>query len=226
MELDLTKPLVWGLIVVNEGIKKWVWIKYERLPRFCVGCGILGHTMSWCSNKGGEEGQSSKQTMLFGDWLRAGAPQVNQKEDLTWPWRSGQTLSRTGVKETLAPAPASKQNTEQDMVHENIGKDKVDPPKNKEGEEIQGGVVEIDPMHTCQVERQGMGESSCVSPLVEGQVRQPLGQGERPEGLVHCGPEVRKHPSSLIGLKRKCRVEGKENVDHGNLGPAKHPKSA
>lgn len=44
VEMDLLKPLVKGFILMNEGEKKWLWIKYERLPKFCSACGLMGHT--------------------------------------------------------------------------------------------------------------------------------------------------------------------------------------
>ncbi|XP_074305989.1 uncharacterized protein LOC141641217 [Silene latifolia] len=41
-------------------------VKYERLPIFCYGCGVMGHGEKDCDNGPYEEGE-----LRFGEWLRA-----------------------------------------------------------------------------------------------------------------------------------------------------------
>lgn len=60
MEVDISRPLVRGLVVVNEGVKKWIWVKHEGLPRFCSSCGIMRHTTPWCTSKQKVEAQPNK----------------------------------------------------------------------------------------------------------------------------------------------------------------------
>lgn len=35
--------------MLEEGQKSWVLFKYEKLPRFCFGCGCIGHGIKECS---------------------------------------------------------------------------------------------------------------------------------------------------------------------------------
>ncbi|XP_042972758.1 uncharacterized protein LOC122304562 [Carya illinoinensis] len=48
--LDLRKPLARGRIVMLRGLKTWVPIQYEKLPRFCLQCGCVIHEKSRCPN--------------------------------------------------------------------------------------------------------------------------------------------------------------------------------
>lgn len=48
--LDLKKPLVRGLMVKIGGKSTWVTCKYERLPKFCLSCGVIQHGNFGCVN--------------------------------------------------------------------------------------------------------------------------------------------------------------------------------
>lgn len=67
--------------MVSEGLKKWVWFKYEWLPKFCSRCGIMGRTVQWCTDKRSEEPQLERASSMFGEWLRVGPPVLRQHEE-------------------------------------------------------------------------------------------------------------------------------------------------
>ncbi|XP_074295381.1 uncharacterized protein LOC141623203 [Silene latifolia] len=46
-------------------------VKYERLPIFCYGCGLLGHGEKEC-----DEGPYEESELAFGEWLRASPKKV------------------------------------------------------------------------------------------------------------------------------------------------------
>lgn len=47
----------------------WVTIRYERLPEFCFGCGVIGHGLKDCNmNPANEKEDQNKRE--FGSWLR------------------------------------------------------------------------------------------------------------------------------------------------------------
>lgn len=64
--VDVTKPLLRGMILVIGQRKIWVKIKYERSLNFCYVCGRLGHVDMDCD----EENQVQDQ-QVYGDMLRS-----------------------------------------------------------------------------------------------------------------------------------------------------------
>jgi len=64
------KPLCRGMKVMMRGKPIWISFKYVKLPKFCYGCGRLGHTLLIC-DKGKEVDEDSN--LPYGDWLR-GSP--------------------------------------------------------------------------------------------------------------------------------------------------------
>lgn len=48
--MDINSPLKTGVRVMFEGETMWLPIKYESLPIYCYGCGILGHSVKTCSS--------------------------------------------------------------------------------------------------------------------------------------------------------------------------------
>lgn len=47
--LEVNKPLTRGIFIHNEDLKEsWVPFKYERLLRFCFGCGRMRHGLKDC----------------------------------------------------------------------------------------------------------------------------------------------------------------------------------
>ena len=68
VELPIDKPLRRGGNVVGmDGDKFWVYYKYERLPKFCFLCGIMGHDDKHCQAYPDRQ----NATPQYGDWLRA-----------------------------------------------------------------------------------------------------------------------------------------------------------
>jgi hypothetical protein len=51
VSLNVEEPIRPGLFIGNttDGIT-WVDFRYENLPMFCFGCGLVGHTVEKCSN--------------------------------------------------------------------------------------------------------------------------------------------------------------------------------
>ncbi|KAL3504449.1 hypothetical protein ACH5RR_034290 [Cinchona calisaya] len=41
--IDISQPLMRGLVIEMGGVSKWVEFKYEKCPNFCFKCGIIGH---------------------------------------------------------------------------------------------------------------------------------------------------------------------------------------
>lgn len=67
VKLDITKPLT-RIVYVSVGDKRRLpfRVKYERLPKFCAVCGLLGHIDSECG-----DGVHDITAYQYGDWLIA-----------------------------------------------------------------------------------------------------------------------------------------------------------
>lgn len=77
--LNVTKPLRRVQKVQNSmGKVVMVEIKYERLPTFCYGCGLIGHMERDCTVVGEEERDEAKQ---WGSWLKASPRKGRLKMD-------------------------------------------------------------------------------------------------------------------------------------------------
>ncbi len=64
MSLEVNRPLVTSFPLDRENLPLlWIPFKYERLGKFCYGCGRLGHEIKNCAE---EEIQG-----VFGNWLCA-----------------------------------------------------------------------------------------------------------------------------------------------------------
>ncbi|KAM7250940.1 hypothetical protein ACFE04_022823 [Oxalis oulophora] len=62
--VNILEPLMRGLTLNLQGKDMWVSFKYERLPSFCHGCGLIDHKVAECT--------SLFEPGLYGGWLRAG----------------------------------------------------------------------------------------------------------------------------------------------------------
>jgi hypothetical protein len=68
VNMDIDKPLT-RIIFVSFGKeeKREVFrVKYEKLPKFCAICGLIGHTKFECG-----DGVHDKKAIQYGDWLSA-----------------------------------------------------------------------------------------------------------------------------------------------------------
>ncbi|KAJ1389195.1 Zinc knuckle CX2CX4HX4C [Sesbania bispinosa] len=70
VKFDTRKPLKPGINVGSrmDGIS-WVDFRYERLPRFCYSCGLVGHEESGCNSPHKQE--DNQEESMLGPWLRA-----------------------------------------------------------------------------------------------------------------------------------------------------------
>ncbi|KAH7566579.1 hypothetical protein JRO89_XS08G0193100 [Xanthoceras sorbifolium] len=59
--IDSNKPLIRGLKVVldESGVPTIMLLRYERLPKYCFKCGVLGHPFRECSTNLGVVGDDS-----------------------------------------------------------------------------------------------------------------------------------------------------------------------
>ncbi|XP_074314076.1 uncharacterized protein LOC141649280 [Silene latifolia] len=73
---DIREPLKTAIpIRVRDGRTISFPVKYERLPTFCYGCGIIGHGEKDC-----EHGPYEDEDLKFGEWLRASPWKVVKTE--------------------------------------------------------------------------------------------------------------------------------------------------
>ena len=83
--LDLHKPLMRGRMLKINGSAVLVGFQYEKLPKFCLNCGVLKHGVTGCVVRIGTRKQNA--TPKFGPWLRAPSlklvlgGRMGQKED-------------------------------------------------------------------------------------------------------------------------------------------------
>jgi hypothetical protein len=74
VKLDLDKPLTRVVyILVGNGNREAFRVKYEKLPKFCDVCGLLGHIDSECG-----DGMHDKKNFQYGEWLIA-SPENKRK---------------------------------------------------------------------------------------------------------------------------------------------------
>lgn len=65
LEVDVTKPLTMGIYLEHEDQPKtWYQVSYEKLPAFCLLCGILGHGEAKCPNRYADNLRTSKRSCL------------------------------------------------------------------------------------------------------------------------------------------------------------------
>ena len=65
VKLDVEKPLTRIVYIsLGPGKREAFRVKYEKLPKFCAVCGIMGHSYTECG-----DGVHDKKTFQYGDWL-------------------------------------------------------------------------------------------------------------------------------------------------------------
>ncbi|XP_074289141.1 uncharacterized protein LOC141614281 [Silene latifolia] len=73
---DIREPLKASIpIRMKGGSTSQFDVKYERLPTFCYGCGLIGHREKDC-----DEGPYDEEDLKFGEWLRASPWKVVKTE--------------------------------------------------------------------------------------------------------------------------------------------------
>ncbi|KAL5836959.1 hypothetical protein ACOSQ3_014128 [Xanthoceras sorbifolium] len=76
VSIDITKPLKRGIRMrlANFDTMITVLIKYERLPDFCYGCGLIGHSVRECHSSEVRKSIMEGVEPKFEMWLRASPP--------------------------------------------------------------------------------------------------------------------------------------------------------
>lgn len=63
-----TKPLTRCVKLAPEGRESMMlWVKYEKVPRFCAHCGLMGHSHLECGT-----GEYGEEELQYGTWMVAG----------------------------------------------------------------------------------------------------------------------------------------------------------
>jgi hypothetical protein len=50
VEIDVNKPLVRFSSTIRKGTREVYLVKYEKVPKFCEVCGLIGHEYLECGN--------------------------------------------------------------------------------------------------------------------------------------------------------------------------------
>lgn len=82
--IDITKPLMRGILLNFQGNKVWISFKYERLENFCFQCGLIKHDVNGCLKEPISRSTHSRDNTQYGVWLHAPSSKqvmsANQKE--------------------------------------------------------------------------------------------------------------------------------------------------
>ncbi|KAK8660476.1 hypothetical protein V6N13_051402 [Hibiscus sabdariffa] len=102
VSIDITKPLRRCIFLGNgQGRKPSPCpLKYERLPRFCYHCGLLGHDLVACSTKPPD---LDVRKLQYGSWLRVSAQKPvagsRRKQGIEYFDTRGEAAEAVGVAE-------------------------------------------------------------------------------------------------------------------------------
>jgi hypothetical protein len=66
VRLDVRKPLARFVSIIREGAREVYPIKFEKMPRFCGACGLVGHSHLECGT-----GEFDEEKLRWGDFLKA-----------------------------------------------------------------------------------------------------------------------------------------------------------
>jgi hypothetical protein len=95
VKIDVRKPLGRFVSLSRAGKREIYQVKYEKVPKFCGVCGMLGHSHLECGT-----GEHDTEKMQWGDWLKADWD--------TWRGkgiRGGRTGTRGGRRAPMDPGP-------------------------------------------------------------------------------------------------------------------------
>ena len=71
------------MVKVEEGKKRWVAFRYERLPNFCYWCSLFDHGEKDCDIGLRQRHSDSVEEFQFGAWLRASSDRPPRKTAVT-----------------------------------------------------------------------------------------------------------------------------------------------
>jgi hypothetical protein len=66
VKLDLRKPIARFVSISREGRREFFKIQFEKIPRFCGACGMVGHSYLECGT-----GEHDESKLKWGDFLKA-----------------------------------------------------------------------------------------------------------------------------------------------------------
>jgi hypothetical protein len=66
VKLDVKKPLAHFVTVLRKAQGEFYQLKYEKMPKFCGACGLVGHTHLECGS-----GEYEEDMLKWGDFLKA-----------------------------------------------------------------------------------------------------------------------------------------------------------
>ncbi|MFQ6619423.1 hypothetical protein Gotur_001338 [Gossypium turneri] len=82
INIDINKPLRRVVHFTNHGGEEFVCsIRYEKLPRFCYICGLIGHTTQKCKEQKNSN-ESQGNIFQYGKWLRVPIRVIDQNNGL------------------------------------------------------------------------------------------------------------------------------------------------
>jgi hypothetical protein len=122
VSLDIREPIRPGMFIGNtKDDINWVDFRYENLPMFCFGCGLVGHTEDNCSDS--SQNSLEERVNTRGSWLRSNiyGKRVNENRDKRF--NSNPMQSTSGGQ--FSPIPKSmlaifaKLKLEEDLAQQN-----------------------------------------------------------------------------------------------------------
>ncbi|XP_042972943.1 uncharacterized protein LOC122304742 [Carya illinoinensis] len=66
VNINITQPLMRGIISSFNGSKVWIAFQYERLPNFCFCCGIIKHGTTGCPEPAAARSMHGKYEAQYG----------------------------------------------------------------------------------------------------------------------------------------------------------------
>lgn len=69
VNLNLTEPLLRGVLLQGDKERIWIPLKYESLPIYCYQCGVIGHQSRSCATHRAPD--NSFDDLRYGPWLKA-----------------------------------------------------------------------------------------------------------------------------------------------------------
>ena len=84
IRMDLSKPLSRGRIIKVQDRELWVPFQYEKIPYFCVKCGVVMHSNQTCDGYGGRKMQRAEETEDYGPWLHVALPKRKRDQERGW----------------------------------------------------------------------------------------------------------------------------------------------
>lgn len=77
--VDITKPLIQGSLISNQGNPLWIAFKYKRLPNFYFKCGVIKHSILGCNKSPLSNKMHNMDQTQYGIWLRAPLTKTGRK---------------------------------------------------------------------------------------------------------------------------------------------------